>query len=159
MKLLLKLFNTSAPSAEYLLTYYSNYQKKFATDSGIDLIVPENYTCPPHQTTTIHLGICCAPVISQQAIPTGYYLYPRSSLANTPLRLANSVGIIDVSYRGEIMAKVDNISDQPYIIETRAGVIKLFQLCAPDLSPLTFSLVASLDATERGSGGFGSTNN
>ena len=36
---------------------------------------------------------------------------PRSSISKTPLRMSNSVGLIDGGYRGEIMASVDNISD------------------------------------------------
>ena len=38
----------------------------------------------------------------------GYMLVPRSSISKTPLRLANSIGIIDKSYRGKVMVKVDN---------------------------------------------------
>lgn len=155
MKFLIKIHDINAPSAEYLITYYTKYQHKFETDSGIDLVVPDDIICPPHKTTAIHLGICCAPVTDK---PCGYYLYPRSSLSNTPLRLANSVGIIDYTYRGEIIAKVDNISDVEYIIRGKPDVIKLFQLCAPDLTPISFELVSSLDKTARGSGGFGSTN-
>ena len=55
-----------------------------------------------------------------------YYLYPRSSISKTPLRLCNSVGIIDAGYRGNIMAFVDNI-DEDYDLGTR-----LFQLCDPN---------------------------
>ena len=45
--------------------------------------------------------------------PTAYYLYPRSSMGSkTPLRLSNSVGIIDAGYRGNIIGVVDNISDR-----------------------------------------------
>ena len=43
-------------------------------------------------------------------LPTSYMLVPRSSISKTPLRMANSIGIIDAGYRGEIMAAVDNIS-------------------------------------------------
>jgi len=155
MLLLLKIADVSEPVSEYLFSYYSSYKKKFESDCGIDLVIPKEYICYPHETTTIPLGVCCAPFTYK---PTGYYLYPRSSLANTPLRLANSVGIIDFSYRGEITAKVDNISDKPYVIDLSKGFVKLFQLCAPDLSPLSFQLVQCLNETERGTGGFGSTN-
>jgi dUTP pyrophosphatase len=155
MKLLIKINDTNAPHTEYLITYYSKYQRKFETDSGIDLVIPDDVVCPPHQTTEIHLGICCAPVTDK---PCGYYLYPRSSLSNTPLRLANSIGIIDYTYRGEIIARVDNISDKEYVINGKTDVIKLFQLCAPDLTPISFELVPTLDKTARGTGGFGSTN-
>ena len=68
--------------------------------------------------------------------------------------LANSVGIIDSGYRGNILAAVDNIWDQPY--DLKKGT-RLFQICAPDLTPINVELVDSLDETVRGAGGFGST--
>ncbi len=126
MKLLLKICGIASPRMEFLHSYYSKYQRKFDTDSGVDLVIPDDITCPAHETTAIHLGICCSPVVEK---PCGYYLYPRSSLSNTPLRLANSVGIIDYTYRGELIAKVDNISDKEYIIKGKTEIIKLFQLC------------------------------
>ena len=45
-----------------------------------------------------------------------YYLYPRSSIIKTPLRMSNSVGIIDAGYRGNIIGCVDNIGDIPYTV-------------------------------------------
>ena len=42
--------------------------------------------------------------------PCGYYLYPRSSTGSkTPLRLSNSIGVIDSGYRGNLIACFDNI--------------------------------------------------
>ena len=79
---------------------------------------------------------------------------PRSSIAKTPLRLCNSIGLIDGGYRGEIMAAVDNIKDEDYKIEKGQ---RLFQLVAMDGSPVKFELVDKLTDTTRGEGGFGST--
>jgi dUTP pyrophosphatase len=163
MKLLIKICEPNAHLSEATISrlkkYYSTYKKKYDTDSGIDLLTPDVIICPPHMTTTIHLGICCSQVHYTPSIPQGFYMYPRSSLSGTPLRLANSVGIIDFSYRGELMAKVDNISDSEYVINsTEQTPVKLFQLCAPDLTPISFQLVDTLDETDRGSNGFGSTN-
>ena len=86
--------------------------------------------------------------------PTAFYIYPRSSISKTPLRLANSVGIVDSGYRGNLMLALDNIKQAPYTI--RKGQ-RLAQICSPHLSPIFFSIVESLSETERGSGGFGST--
>ena len=80
----------------------------------------------------------------------------RSSTIKSPLRLANSIGIIDAGYRGNVIAAVDNISNEDYIIEKGT---RLFQLCSPDLEPITYELVNSLNETSRGTGGFGSTGN
>jgi len=102
--------------------------------------------------------------------PTGFYLYPRSSISKTRMRLANSVGIIDAGYRGDIIAAVDTIglfgSNDIWHIwkETLSPIQKYdryFQLCAPDLSAFLVHIVdteAELGApTTRGAGGFGST--
>ena len=74
--------------------------------------------------------------------------------SRTPLRLANSVGIIDAGYRGEICAIIDNIKDEPYSIECGT---RLFQICSPTLEPIEYDIVNSLSETTRGVGGFGST--
>jgi dUTPase len=87
---------------------------------------------------------------------TGYYMYPRSSLSKTPLRLANSVGIIDSAYRGHIMGMFDLINDS-YKMDHYTRIV---QICAPSLVPIYVEMVDSLEelgTTERGSGGFGST--
>ena len=87
--------------------------------------------------------------------PRGFYLYPRSSTGSkTPLRLSNGTGIIDFEYRGEIIACVDNISNDDYI--AKKGV-RLFQLCSPDLSPIVFKITDNLNSTSRSEGGYGST--
>jgi dUTP pyrophosphatase len=122
----------------------------YGSDSGFDLYVPTDITVQPGETATIDHAIVCEP-----QFPGGYYLYPRSSISKTPLRLANSVGIIDSGYRGSIMAKVDNRGTEPYTVKRGE---RLFQLCHPSLLPLTVRLVDAVNtATERGAGGFGST--
>jgi dUTPase len=103
-------------------------------------------------------------------LPSGFYLYPRSSISKTRMRLANSVGIIDAGYRGDIIAAVDTIgifgSNDIWHVwkETLSPIQKYdryFQLCAPDLSAFLVHIVdteAELGApTTRGQGGFGST--
>ena len=92
-------------------------------------------------------------------IPVGYYMYPRSSTGTkTPLRLANSVGIIDSGYRGNYIAVFDNWSDSTYSIQKQQ---RLVQICPPNISfPFFIELVDNLDTnTQRGEGGFGSTGN
>jgi dUTP pyrophosphatase len=89
----------------------------------------------------------------------GYYLYPRSSTGTkTPLRLANSVGIIDSGYRGNIISVFDNWKNSTYVVEKYN---RLVQICPPDLSyPMSVTMVENDDTlgrTERGEGGFGST--
>ncbi len=86
----------------------------------------------------------------------GYFLYPRSSTGTkTPLRLANSIGIIDAGYRGNYIAAFDNIRTESFKVER---LQRLVQICPPNLTyPLRVELVEDLEQTIRGTGGFGST--
>ena len=91
--------------------------------------------------------------------PVCYYLYPRSSTgAKTPLRLSNSVGIIDTGYRGNIIAIFDNLTINDYNVSEGD---RLVQICAPNIEyPLKLNIVSKLESlgiTERGEGGLGST--
>jgi dUTP pyrophosphatase len=144
MKLFVKLVNPDYES-------FYDMKKNYDTDSGFDLSVPLDHIIPANAISyKIPLGVACIPDVVQ-----GYYLYPRSSIIKTPLRLANSVGIIDSTYTGEIIAVVDNISDKEYTVSMNT---RLFQLCAPDLKPFeSITFVDELPVTERGSNGFGSS--
>ena len=147
-------------------------------DSGFDLFIPydvsihnfgytDNRLSPV--TFRVPLGVKCAMSVaissSTERTATGYYLYPRSSIVKTPFRMANSVGIIDAGYRGEIMAVVDNIdsanNDLKVCLERyMPPMSRVFQICAPSLEPFFVRIVeheCELGVTERGSGGFGST--
>jgi dUTP pyrophosphatase len=97
-------------------------------------------------------------------IPEGFVglLTPRSSVYKTGLFLANSVGVIDSGYRGEIMFKYRSldsgleyhISGLEYHIKDRVGQLLLVPI------PLIKTLeVDELSSTDRGEGGFGSTGN
>ena len=118
-------------------------------DAGLDLFVVEEQTVEAGKTTFINLGISC-----ETAEKRPYFLMPRSSISKTPIRLCNSIGLIDAGYRGEIMAAVDNIKHEDYTINSGQ---RLFQIVAMDGSPLSFELVDELSTTGRGTGGFGST--
>ena len=85
-----------------------------------------------------------------------YYLVPRSSIANTDFQLANSIGIIDAGYRGNIKAKVRNFNPSESSILNPFS--SYFQIIAPDLKPIKINIVNSLTITTRDNGGFGSTN-
>ena len=149
MKLLLKTENTD------LTNLYSNHQHYNPGDSGLDLFCPETITINPGETVKINLQINCEALHDTiENTNVSYYLYPRSSIIKTPLRLANSVGIIDAGYRGDIIACVDNIKSESYTINKGD---RLFQICAGNLEPIQFQLVNDLSNTQRGSGGFGST--
>ena len=134
-----------------------------APDSGLDLPCPESVTIGAGETKIIDLGVKAEAFMYRMShgisaptkVPCAFYIYPRSSISKTPLRLANSVGIIDSGYRGNLMLALDNIKNVDYTIE--AGQ-RLAQLCSPDLKPIRFSFTREkLSKTTRGAGGFGST--
>ena len=84
-----------------------------------------------------------------------FFMLPRSSISKTPLRLANSVGLIDAGYRGTLLAAVDSRDD--YVV---ADHTRLFQIASPDLLPFDeIWVVPEIPGgpTLRGAGGFGST--
>lgn len=151
------LYIKLSPSLPHdIQNYYINLTNSFIPeDSGIDLCIPPNsITINNNSIHSIdHMISCC--MVDNNDNTTGYYLYPRSSISNYPLMLANSVGIIDAGYRGSIKAKV-RCFDNNFRISSD---IKLFQICAPNLSSLRVKIVNELPSSNRGANGFGSTGN
>jgi len=90
-------------------------------------------------------------------IPRGHVgvLVPRSSVSNRGQLLANSVGIIDSDYRGEVTARFVRTQDYvPYKVGERA-----VQMLIIKLPHLKLTEVTQLGLTDRGAGGYGSTGN
>ena len=89
-------------------------------------------------------------------IPEGHVglLFPRSSISNSGLILTNSVGVIDSGYRGEIKFRFKHIPDTAYY---QPGD-RIGQLIIMPYPQIEFQEVEELSSTERGEGGFGSTN-
>ena len=88
-------------------------------------------------------------------IPPGFVglLFPRSSVSKTSLSLANSVGVVDSGYRGEIMLKFGCSSNLScYKVGDRVG-----QLIIMPYPQVQFEQVEELSDSDRGEGGFGST--
>ena len=143
MKLLIKALNNESNEM------YSSHGHFHDGDAGLDLYVLEDIEFNPGETKLIKLGISCEPEDGK-----AYYLFPRSSISKTPLRMANSIGLIDAGYRGEIMAVCDNISNKEYNLMIGH---RLFQIVSSDSSPIIYQLKEDLSSTSRGTGSFGST--
>lgn len=79
-------------------------------------------------------------------------LFPRSSISKTGHRLLNSVGVIDSSYRGEIKIRLSHTELNKYKIGD-----KIAQLLIMELPKVIIKEVDSLNDSQRGDGGFGST--
>jgi len=146
-------------------------------DAGFDLYAPEDHEYVDFNkidymtslVKKIDYGICCAAQMvtdTNKMFNTGYYMYPRSSLSKTTLRLANSTGIIDAGYRGHLIGafdviKVNNINNYNKGDYEGKQFDRYLQICAPGLVPIWVEIVDNKeelgDPTERGDGGFGST--
>lgn len=132
-------------------------------DAGFDLFCPEKISIEPHSSNKIDLHVKCAMYKESSDNHStykhyiSYYMYPRSSISKTTLRLANSTGIIDSGYRGNLCGVFDNISN---IISGVDKYQRLLQVCSPTLEPLFVKVIDDLsffENTDRGDGGFGST--
>lgn len=140
---------------EYVNTHNTHVATKFP-NAGFDLLTPNKMEITT-EFFKLNTEITCA-MFDSNNNPVSYFLYPRSSIAKTNYRFANSVGIIDSGYRGNIIGIFDNHSKESTTIKQYS---RLLQLCAPNLGPIKVEIVDYLnelsDETERGSGGFGST--
>ena len=150
----------------YLVEHYINQIMKHNSslfdnpfpDSGFDLCIPQ-VTNTETDLLKINFEVKMAAfrITKTSRIPTGYYLYPRSSLSKKHLRLANSVGIIDAGYRGHIIGMFDCKDKIVDVVRFE----KIVQICAPTLGPIYVRLVGSeeelSETTIRNTGGFGST--
>jgi len=151
----------NGPSMFYteLKNLYIDHSQPHEGDAGLDIFNPEDIIVEPKSLgKSIDFKIQCEGFIDNTKEKNcWYYLVPRSSISKTPLRMSNSIGIIDAGYRGNIMAAVDNIKNEDYSI--KAGQ-RLFQICGPNLEELKVIVVdnvSELSESERGEGGFGST--
>jgi len=126
-------------------------------NSGFDLLIPNDYDNKNKDQITIDHMIS-AMVMDENNNRCGYWMVPRSSISKTNFRMANSIGLIDPGYNGNLLAKVDVIKQTSNPILITKGS-RLFQICSADLKPFKkIHFVESLPKTIRGNGGFGSTN-
>ena len=163
---LLNLYKNVSVAKMETQEYLENPHK----DSGFDIYTPKGRErINPGETRLVNLEIQCAAykIVCDgdtcQRIPSAFYMYPRSSIYKTPLRLANNTGIIDSGYRGNLMGAFDNIrrpgSSHPDSTWSQELNMyrRMLQICMPDLSPFKVEIVETLEDTSRGAGGLGST--
>jgi len=129
-------------------------------DAGFDILTINNQLLLKKCVNKVDFKIICAStmILTNGIYNTGFYMYPRSSISKTPLRLANNTGIIDAGYRGHLIGMFDLVSEQNETIEK---FDRYLQICAPGLVPIFVDIVNTKEElgeqTERGEGGFGST--
>lgn len=143
-------------------------------DSGMDIYAVDDYVIHPGETKLIPTGI-------KVAVPNGYEIQirPKSGRAlKTKMRIANSIGTVDAGFRGELQVIIENIESpikditydfddngRPIITSILRGSDmtigkgeKFAQLVLMEVPKAVLFQVENLDDTERGNGGFGSTN-
>lgn len=118
--------------------------------AGYDLCaaIPEAIDIQPNAAVKISTGL-------KMMLPKGTFgaIFPRSGLATKRgLVLANTVGIIDADYRGEVIVALLNISDN---VQTIHPSDRIAQLIIIPFIEAQFEQVENLETTERGEGGFG----
>lgn len=114
-------------------------------DAGLDLTAVSVKHCTNYVEYGTGLGV------EIEAGNVGL-LFPRSSISKTGHRLLNSVGVIDSGYRGEIKVRMSWANTNPYDIGD-----KIAQLVIVELPKVVIEEVQELNDSDRGEGGFGST--
>lgn len=120
-------------------------------DAGADVYANETITIEAGKTTRVSTGIAVA-------APIGYMInaYPRSGMSEkTPLRISNSVGVIDSDYRGEVKILFTNIGTESYTIIKGERIAQLVICQSPRMRWIPTEDINSIEGNRNG--GFGSS--
>lgn len=123
----------------------------YTGDAGLDLRANEDVELRPFERRLVATGLAVA-------IPDGFagFVLPRSGLAlREGLSMANTPGLIDAHYRGELKVCAVNLDPQKTIVIHKGD--RIAQLVIMAVPSISLCEVGELDATDRGVGGFGSS--
>ncbi len=117
-------------------------------DAGMDLYALEAVTIEPGARVQVKTGVA-------MAIPEGYVglIWDKSGLSHRS-GLKTMGGVVDAGYRGEVLVGIVNLGDIPHTFSVGD---KVAQMLIQKVEHPDIEIVAALDETARGSGGFGST--
>lgn len=169
----LKLFispHSETDIKEKYVQAVKKHNKKAASshpDAGFDLFCPISEIVRSKTSIWVDMQVKAAAFTHDEPCeacrPVSYYMYPRSSISKTPLRLSNSVGVIDSGYRGSLITALYHSG----VVSEKFGenyhinrFDRLVQICSPTLGPVFVEIVDTeeeLGSTQRGAGGFGSS--
>ena len=141
MKLQIRLLDPGLPPPSYA----------HSGDAGLDLVSAVALTLKPGERVLVPSGVAVA-------IPPGYagLVLPRSGRAlREGLTLANSPGLIDAGYRGELKVVLVNLDFEEPIYMNRGD--KIAQLVVQRVENVELEVTDELPSSERGAGGFGSS--
>ena len=126
----------------------------YAGDAGLDLRSSEDVVLRPFERRLISTGLAIA-------IPDGYagFVQPRSGLAlKRGLSMANTPGLVDAHYRGELTVCAINLDPEEDIVISRGErIAQLVIQRVPTVSLKELDELDELDQTDRGAAGFGSS--
>jgi len=120
-------------------------------DAALDLLARQDLTLAPGERAAVPTGVAIA-------LPPGYagFVQPRSGRAlNEGLGVANTPGLIDSGYRGEIKVVVVNLDTEVPVRIERGE--KIAQLVVQRVEHVQLEVTERLPTSDRGDGGFGST--
>lgn len=123
----------------------------YSGDAGLDLRANESVDLAPHERALVSTGLAVA-------IPDGYagFVQPRSGMAlKQGLSIANTPGLIDAHYRGELKIVAVNLDPERTVHIERGE--RIAQLVIQRVPVVELVEVDELDETDRGAGGFGSS--
>lgn len=121
--------------------------REHKTDAGLDLRTPISFVVRPHDSATINTGVHVElPPNTVGMLKSKSGLYVKNNIT--------SEGVIDVGYTGSIVVKLYNHGENP--VSFNEGD-KISQLVVLPICPVELEVVESLETTERGNNGFGST--
>ena len=122
-----------------------------ASDAGADLCSAIDFTIEPFERRVVPTGIAIA-------LPAGHagFVHPRSGLSSKHgVTVVNAPGTIDSGYRGEVKVPLINLDPKVPMRISRGD--RIAQLIIQEVRQADFRVVDSLDDSDRGAGGFGST--
>lgn len=121
------------------------------SDAGYDLVARDDVVLGPGERALVATGVAIA-------IPAGYagFVQPRSGLAiKHGISIVNAPGLIDSGYRGELKVVLVNLDAREKFTVKRGD--RIAQLVVQRVEDVAWREVTTLDETDRGAGGHGST--
>ena len=126
-------------------------ERAYSGDAGLDLTACERVVLAPGERAVVATGVAVA-------IPDGYagFVQPRSGLAaRNGITIVNAPGLIDSGYRGEVRVVLLNTDrERPFAVEPGMRIAQLVVVPVPDIHVRE---VEELPASDRGTGGYGSS--
>ena len=147
------LFTCATDSAKELPHYNYSVMAPSGDNAGVDLAANDDWCVNGwgKEAHLLDLGVKAMLVDIETRKPVHFWLLPRSSIYKTGYMMANSVGVIDASYRGVLKAPV--VATKENAVGFKRGE-RYFQIVAPNMGKIHLvRAVGSLPETERGEGG------